>query len=158
MQIHRHRYSCTVWCKWGISKCTLLKLCYFSEVLSLSLFLYSYSFFVVALRISVPWVICFIDGHWGCCSWRLWEAMLQGRAVAHVDLLMTFVRMSIGCTARSGIAWSKSRQPIHFYISNCLPQSHSNLHSHRWHSSWFLYPFPALDFIRLFISAHLIAK
>ena len=29
-----------------------------------------------------------------------------GRAVAHVDLC-AFVRMSIGCTARSGIAWSK---------------------------------------------------
>ena len=36
--------------------------------MSLDLFLYSYSFFTGALRISVPWVIYFIDGHWSCCS------------------------------------------------------------------------------------------
>ena len=41
---------------------------FFRGHMSLDLFLYSYSFFVVALRISVPWVIYFIDGHWGCCS------------------------------------------------------------------------------------------
>lgn len=45
-----------------------------------------------------------------------------GRAVAHVDLC-AFVRMSIGCTARSGIAWSKSRQPITFISLIVFPRA-----------------------------------
>lgn len=45
-----------------------------------------------------------------------------GRAVAHVDLCVC-VRMSVGCTARSGIAWSKSRQPITFISLIVFPRA-----------------------------------